>query len=112
MKKLKGQIESLAVKSGRTVQVIRSYGRTDYPEEINALGVSAKHEIFNRYKPHLEDSDLVIAVLDGSQVDDGTAWKIGYYHTLKRGKVIGIRTDFRRAGESKRAMVGYARVLA
>ncbi len=104
MKKLKGQIESLAVKSGRTVQVIRSYELITQ-EEINALGVSAKHEIFNRYKPHLEDSDLVIAVLDGSQVDDGTAWEIGYYHTLKRGKVIGIRTDFRRAGESKRAMV-------
>jgi nucleoside 2-deoxyribosyltransferase len=38
-------------------------------------------------------------------VDDGAAWEIGYYFALKRGKVIGIRTDFRRAGESQGAKV-------
>jgi len=73
MKKLNGQIESDAAESGRTVQVIWPYELITV-EEINALGESAKHEIFYWCKSHLEDSDLVIAVLDGSQVDDGTAW--------------------------------------
>ena len=49
----------------------------------------------------------MIALLDGSQVDDGTAWEIGYFYARKSSeqKVIGIRTDFRRAGESEGAVV-------
>jgi nucleoside 2-deoxyribosyltransferase len=40
-------------------------------------------------------------------VDDGTAWEIGYFYARKspEQKIIGIRTDFRRAGESKGAVV-------
>jgi len=104
MKKLKGQIESRAAKSASKVKVIWSYELITQ-EEIDALGESAKREIFSRCKAHLEDSDLVIAVLDGSQVDDGTAWEIGYFSALKHGKIIGIRTDFRQAGESEGAKV-------
>jgi len=50
---------------------------------------------------------MVIALLDGSQVDDGTAWEIGYFYARKspEQKIIGIRTDFRRAGESEGAVV-------
>jgi nucleoside 2-deoxyribosyltransferase len=103
MRKLKGQIEDLAAKSGRAVQVVWPNELITL-EEINALGESAKHEIFSRCMFHLADADLVIAILDGSQVDDGTAWEIGYFYALKRGKIIGIRTDFRQAGESDGAM--------
>jgi nucleoside 2-deoxyribosyltransferase len=102
--KLKGQIESLAAKSSRTVQVVWPYELITL-EEINALGESAKREIFSRCKSHLEGSDLVIAALDGPQVDDGTAWELGYYYALKRGKIIGVRSDLRRAGKSEGAMV-------
>jgi len=46
----------------------------------------------------------VVALLDGPQVDDGTAWEIGYAHA--RGiPVIGIRTDFRQAGDVPGASV-------
>jgi nucleoside 2-deoxyribosyltransferase len=49
---------------------------------------------------------MVIALLDGSQVDDGTAWEIGY--AFARGiPVYGIRTDSRSAGET-----GHSRVNA
>ena len=49
----------------------------------------------------------MIALLDGSQVDDGTAREIGYFFAKKspEQKIIGIRTDFRRAGESEDAVV-------
>jgi len=48
-----------------------------------------------------------IAVKHGSQVDDGTAWEIGYFYARKSSeqKIIGIRTDFRRAGECEGAIV-------
>jgi nucleoside 2-deoxyribosyltransferase len=41
-------------------------------------------------------------------VDDGTAWEIGYLYAKKSPgqKIIGIGTDFRRAGESEDAVVG------
>lgn len=41
--------------------------------EIDRLGKKAKFGIFSRCKSHLDDDDLVIALLDGTQVDDGTA---------------------------------------
>ena len=49
----------------------------------------------------------MIALLDGPQVDDGTAWEIGYFYSKKspEQKIIAIRTDFRRAGESEGAVV-------
>lgn len=49
----------------------------------------------------------MIAVLDGTQVDDGTAWEIGFFYARKSlgQKIIGIRTDFRKAGESNGALV-------
>jgi nucleoside 2-deoxyribosyltransferase len=64
------------------------------------LGEKAQFEIFYRCKSHLDYVDMVIALLDGSQVDDGTAWEIGYFHARKspEQKILGIRTDFRWAG--------------
>ena len=50
---------------------------------------------------------VVIALPDGPQVDDGTAWEIGYFYAGKspEKKIIGIRTDFHRAGESEDPVV-------
>jgi nucleoside 2-deoxyribosyltransferase len=75
--------------------------------EKSTSGEKAKFEIFSRCKSHLDDADIVIALLDGSQVDDGTAWEIGYFFARKspEQKIIGILTDFRRAGESEGAVV-------
>jgi len=42
----------------------------------------------------LERADVIVANLDGGDVDAGTAWEIGY--AIARGKsVIGVRTDRR-----------------
>jgi nucleoside 2-deoxyribosyltransferase len=50
--------------------------------------------IFKKCLEGLNSSDIVVAVLDGVDVDSGTAWEIGY--AFARGKsVIGLRTDFR-----------------
>jgi nucleoside 2-deoxyribosyltransferase len=51
-------------------------------------------EIFSADLRALEQADLVVANLDGHDVDAGTAWEIGY--AVARGKaVIGVRTDRR-----------------
>ena len=50
--------------------------------------------IFKKCLEGVNGSDIVVAVLDGVDVDSGTAWEIGYAYA--RGKpVIGLRTDFR-----------------
>jgi nucleoside 2-deoxyribosyltransferase len=100
------KIESFAAERGIQIDVIFPYDLITQ-EEIDRLGEKAKHEIFSRCKSHLDDADIVIALLDGPQVDDGTAWEIGYFFARKspERKIIGIRTDFRRAGESEDAIV-------
>ena len=100
------KIESLAAQHGIKTEIIFPYDLITQ-DEIDRLGANAKVEIFSRCKSHLDDADIVIALLDGSQVDDGTAWEIGYFYAKKspEQKIIGIRTDFRRAGESEGAVV-------
>jgi len=50
--------------------------------------------IFMKCVEGVDASDIVVAVLDGVDVDSGTAWEIGYAYA--KGKpVIGLRTDFR-----------------
>lgn len=50
--------------------------------------------IFKKCVEGVEGSDIVVAVLDGVDVDSGTAWEIGYAYA-KEKPVIGLRTDFR-----------------
>lgn len=47
----------------------------------------------------IDESDLVLAVLDGgSDVDSGTAWEMGYAYA-KGMPVLGLKTDFRTLGD-------------
>ncbi len=53
----------------------------------------------DRDRAAIDDCDVVVALLDGAQVDDGTAWEIG--NAYATGKpIIGVRTDFRNAGDT------------
>ncbi|MFZ2411633.1 MAG: nucleoside 2-deoxyribosyltransferase, partial [Candidatus Methanoperedens sp.] len=53
--------------------------------------------IFNKNVAAIESSDIIVAVIDGTDVDSGTAWEIGY--AFAKGKTItGLRTDFRTLG--------------
>ncbi|HEX3000947.1 MAG TPA: nucleoside 2-deoxyribosyltransferase [Methanoregula sp.] len=57
-----------------------------------------EHErLFRLNLAALEESDIVVAVIDGADADSGTSWEMGY--ACARGKkVIALRTDFRRVG--------------
>jgi nucleoside 2-deoxyribosyltransferase len=53
--------------------------------------------IFNKNVDAIESSDIIVAVIDGTDADSGTAWEIGY--AFAKGKpTIGLRTDFRTLG--------------
>lgn len=60
--------------------------------------------LFQTNVASLERADVVIAILDGADVDSGTAWECGYAHKL-RTPVIGLRTDLRRGGDDPGAGV-------
>lgn len=61
-------------------------------------------EIFENNMRALMGCDLMVAILDGPQVDDGTAWEMGYFYSLGK-RILGIRTDFRMAGETPESKV-------
>ena len=53
-------------------------------------------KLFRGCVDSLKEADVVVAVLDGPDVDSGTAFEVGYAHA--RGvPIIGIRTDFRKS---------------
>jgi nucleoside 2-deoxyribosyltransferase len=67
--------------------------------QMDKAGPHAPALLFKSCRDALEGCDCVVALLDGSQVDDGTAWEMGYAYA--RGiAVYGLRTDRRRAGET------------
>ncbi|HII06633.1 MAG TPA: nucleoside 2-deoxyribosyltransferase [Methanotrichaceae archaeon] len=89
---LKKEIESSL---GDRIEVV-------WPHEI---ATRTKEEIFKTNLAALRRSSLMVAILDGPQVDDGTAWEVGCHHALFGPKAIGIRTDFRKAGETPESKV-------
>ena len=73
-------------------------------DDLVGLGQAAKAHIFAGCVKALVACDLVLAVLDGPSVDDGTAWEVGYAYA--RGlPAWGLRTDFRSAGDTAQSLV-------
>jgi nucleoside 2-deoxyribosyltransferase/predicted secreted protein len=69
----------------------------DSGDDSDMRDIREQERLFNFNKTALEDSDFVVAIIDGADADSGTAWEIGY--AFARGKpVIALRTDFRRVG--------------
>ncbi len=68
-------------------------------EDVALWGEDAPRKIMEVDRDALLSCDVVVALLDGTQVDDGTAWEIGFAYA-KGIPVIGIRTDFRNGGDT------------
>ncbi len=52
----------------------------------------------------IKQCEILVAVLDGPDVDSGTASEVGYAYGLGK-KIIGLRSDIRHAGENEACMV-------
>jgi nucleoside 2-deoxyribosyltransferase len=69
-------------------------------DELNRLN----HQIAERNRQAIESVDVVVAVLDGPDVDSGTASEIGFAFAC--GKTIfGYRGDIRLIGENEATLV-------
>lgn len=67
-------------------------------KEVKTWGKDTARKIMECCRDALLTCDIVVALLDGTQVDDGTSWEIGYA-CAKDIPVVGIRTDMRYGGE-------------
>ena len=106
LRALKKDVEELAKELGRDIDVVCP-GDLVSLEDIEKWGDKAKHEIFALCEKHLKETDLLIALLDGPLVDDGTSWEIGYFYSIRKENqpIFGIRTDFRSGGDVPGAQV-------
>lgn len=52
----------------------------------------------------IRECDVIVAVLDGADVDSGTASEIGFAYALGK-RIYGYRGDFRRAGDNEGSIV-------
>jgi nucleoside 2-deoxyribosyltransferase len=66
-------------------------------EQLNSL-------IGNANQSLIDESDLIFAVLDGVDVDSGTAAEIGYGFA-KGKKIVGYRGDFRLSSDNEGSIV-------
>ena len=73
------------------------------PQEDSNDTTNMRHEekqshIFQNNLEAIDNSDIVVAILDGgSDVDSGTAWELGYAFARKK-TVLALKTDFRTLG--------------
>jgi len=70
------------------------------PHEHLLDGPLTPTEVFHTDAKGVRAADVVLAVLDGAEVDDGTACEIGMFAELlrtgtRRGAIIGLMTDIR-----------------
>ena len=77
---------------------IQDMMKKDTKMQIKELNEYATH-IAARNEKDLRDADMMIAILDGVDVDSGTAAEIGLAYGLGK-KVIGYRSDLRQTGEN------------
>jgi hypothetical protein len=52
----------------------------------------------------IRKADIIVAILDGSDIDSGVAAEIGYAFALNK-KILGYRSDFRLTGDNSAAVV-------
>ena len=79
-----------------------------HPPPPGAPGSAELHESTRRYGAQnavdVRGSDAVLAILDGADVDSGTAAEVGYACALGI-PIVGLRTDLRRSGENDTVVV-------
>ena len=66
-------------------------------ERVRSL-FAASRDLAQKNFAMVRAADAVLAVLDGTDVDSGTATEMGYACALGT-PVVGLRTDFRQAGD-------------
>ncbi len=100
LKDIKTKIETFGWRLRKELTIIWPW-ELFQPGEIEYLGCEAPKEIFRRCRDGVDQCGIVVAWLDGAQVDDGTAWEIGYAHAQGK-QIIGIGRNCCGQGNVKR----------
>ncbi len=70
---------------------------TDWQERVAALAEVAR-QIGQMNEKAIRDTDLILGILDGAELDSGTVCEIGFAAGLGK-RCYGLRTDFRDLGD-------------
>lgn len=95
---------------GRLLSLVREYGfevLDPWDAGIEPPAPEAEKDVWDRFnmltgernRKMIESGDGVLAVLDGTDVDSGTASEIGYAFALGK-RILGYRGDFRLTGDN------------
>jgi len=76
----------------------QSYFKVFLPQE-ECLAALSSREIFETCVKGIDDSDVVLGIVDGADADSGTCWEIGYSYATGK-KIVLLRTDFRGSGDA------------
>ena len=74
------------------------------PDERTERLHAVNHDVGRVNERAIRAANMVVAVLDGVDVDSGTASEIGFAYALGR-PVFGLRTDSRQTGDNAGAIV-------
>ncbi len=81
----------------------RANAVADYTERVAALG-RVNTEVARKNEQFIRAADAVLAVLDGVDVDSGTASEMGFAFALGK-RVHGLRTDTRLIGDNAGSVI-------
>lgn len=89
--------------NGRLGRALEEAGfKVVLPQDFDQWGDQS--DLFNLNLSALASADAVLAVVDGTDVDSGVAWEMGY--AFARGiPVISLRTDFRLRSETETSAI-------
>ena len=85
-------------------KAFRSRARSMSPEMRAEELKRLNHQIGERNRQAIESVDAVVAVLDGTDVDSGTASEIGFAFACGK-PIFGYRGDIRLTGENEATLV-------
>lgn len=82
----------------RLAAELQTYGRIVYlPQDF----VDVTRDIRQQCLDSMSACDIMIAILDGPDVDSGTAYEVGFWHaSFPEQPVVGFRSDLRHGGDS------------
>ena len=84
--------------------------RVFLPQTVSPTKVNDEYDmypVFEGCKNNIIDSDIIVALVDGADVDSGVAWELGYAFANNK-KSICIRTDIRKSeGNGVNIMIEY-----
>jgi len=109
MEKLENKLKSLGFEvlnpwgffpDGQIEKVMGIKNQSDRKKALHVLNL----EIAQCNEQAIKKCDIIFSVLDGSDVDSGTASEIGFGYAIGK-KIIGYRGDFRLSGENEGSLI-------